>query len=768
MKRKLFAAVLGVLVTAGLQAAKIDSSWSIYIPEKFTPTEKKAADEIYNYVNKICKLKLEYTHKNAGAGKVITVKADPSMKIEEHRFEINGDRVLITGGSLQGIVFSAYAFIEEVLGCRFLSVNYTHIPKKDVIVLPEKFSYKMDPHFISRRICHGSFYDWGPNKTIFAKMRNNAFFIAPEYGWFMDFICGWQCHTFHRYTVDFPKDKPELFSMDKNGKRQYPQGSSGPGNLCFTNMLARELLFKKVVEFIEKDRVMRNREYPGMPYPDIIDISANDNGDRCYCPNCLALAKKYGDSYSDVVLEFTNDIARRLDKRYPGMRVQFFAYNFSQEPPKVVKAEKNLVVQLAILGYEFYRPGHFRRDIFHRLDHPNNRDALKAIEGWARSGAVIRIWDYWKLWYPEVQFPCTMVAALPYNIRVYAANNSRMLISENQPGSNYSSAPNFSELAYYLSSKLLLDPKQDEKAIIRDYMKHYYGAADKYMLEILDMISEGQEKEPGQLGWVGFNACYLTKDFLLKADKIFDEAEKAVADNPFYLLHIARERLSFDKTLLFLNRRLKLGIDEQKVLERLYRNEKNVMLPMNMAENHPALTKWLDDKYLAWMKGLPIPEQFAGKVVWDFPWYKIRNKSWTSRYVNDADAAAGKAMRFNGVFVIQKKLPAGYHSKEFTIGLHDIVADKDLLCKKIARKDIPADEKYHWYHLGRSKVKMLCNLYAHETRQMPLSIPEAMFDPKNPDKEYDIYVSVKLEGPSYVPGSKKEDAIYMDRVIFAE
>ena len=43
-----------------------------------------------------------------------------------------------------------------------------------------------------------------------------------------------------------------------------------------------------------------------------------------------------------------------------------------------------------------------------------------------------------------------------------------------------------------------------------------------------------------------------------------------------------------------------------------------------------------------------------------------------------------------------------------------------------------------------------------------------MFDSGNPDKEYDIYMSIKLEGPSYVPGSKKEDAIYMDRVIFAE
>ena len=62
----------------------------------------------------------------------------------------------------------------------------------------------------------------------------------------------------------------------------------------------------------------------------------------------------------------------------------------------------------------------------------------------------------------------------------------------------------------------------------------------------------------------------------------------------------------------------------------------------------------------------------------------------------------------------------------------------------------------------------LSNIYLHQSKQMPLTVARGMFDSKNPDKEFDIYVSVKLEGPSYVPGSKKTDAIYVDRVIFAE
>ena len=34
-----------------------------------------------------------------------------------------------------------------------------------------------------------------------------------------------------------------------------------------------------------------------------------------------------------------------------------------------------------------------------------------------------------------------------------------------------------------------------------------------------------------------------------------------------------------------------------------------------------------------------------------------------------------------------------------------------------------------------------------------------------PDAKYNIYISVKLTGPDYVPGSKKENAMYVDRVI---
>ena len=35
----------------------------------------------------------------------------------------------------------------------------------------------------------------------------------------------------------------------------------------------------------------------------------------------------------------------------------------------------------------------------------------------------------------------------------------------------------------------------------------------------------------------------------------------------------------------------------------------------------------------------------------------------------------------------------------------------------------------------------------------------------SPNASYDVYISIKVQGPSYVPGSTREDAFLVDRVI---
>ena len=43
---------------------------------------------------------------------------------------------------------------------------------------------------------------------------------------------------------------------------------------------------------------------------------------------------------------------------------------------------------------------------------------------------------------------------------------------------------------------------------------------------------------------------------------------------------------------------------------------------------------------------------------------------------------------------------------------------------------------------------------------------DKVFDGLDPAREYDVFVSVKFQGPAYVKGSDRPNALRVDRVIF--
>ncbi len=78
--------------------------------------------------------------------------------------------------------------------------------------------------------------------------------------------------------------------------------------------------------------------------------------------------------------------------------------------------------------------------------------------------------------------------------------------------------------------------------------------------------------------------------------------------------------------------------------------------------------------------------------------------------------------------------------------------------------DVPQDEKYHWYKVGRFAVTDGTLLWAHWT--WLLSVPlDRVYNPAEQDHERDIWVSLKVTGPAYVKESQQPNAVSLDRVI---
>jgi hypothetical protein len=100
-----------------------------------------------------------------------------------------------------------------------------------------------------------------------------------------------------------------------------------------------------------------------------------------------------------------------------------------------------------------------------------------------------------------------------------------------------------------------------------------------------------------------------------------------------------------------------------------------------------------------------------------------------------------------------------------TFGYYDVTNKQfPLNDGKIAKKQILSDG-YNFYRMGRAKLSPKGYAWFNYWKcQIGL---ESMYDPQHPNREYDIYVSIRFEGPTYLAGQQgKTDAIFVERFVF--
>ncbi|MBM3500114.1 MAG: hypothetical protein FJX74_15770 [Armatimonadetes bacterium] len=136
-----------------------------------------------------------------------------------------------------------------------------------------------------------------------------------------------------------------------------------------------------------------------------------------------------------------------------------------------------------------------------------------------------------------------------------------------------------------------------------------------------------------------------------------------------------------------------------------------------------------------------------------------------ARAVQDPAAAAGRA------WVLDATLPgvAGQHDALPEFGLSDVVQEPDFLAREaLTRERIPQDEQFHLYPVGRMKASPDMHFWAHQSWALAQRL-SAAYDASLPEQHtYDVYVSLRLEGPTYVPGSTQRSAFSIDRLILVQ
>jgi len=258
--------------------------------------------------------------------------------------------------------------------------------------------------------------------------------------------------------------------------------------------------------------------------------------------------------------------------------------------------------------------------------------------------------------------------------------------------------------------------------------------------------------------------AFLDEAFFTHVDELLSEAEKLAAAQSCNLANVRQERLVVDIAYInmfdkFPDNPLKLSKGE--ILNRILTNLDTYGKKYYTADYWAkAREKTFADFKSKVMDRPAIPKQFAEKTVIDMIWSDFADNAT----IEDNDAAGGKAICV---------LPGNYshkepfHGRDVAFGVYSKISKKRLLEKTIAPKDLPQDEKYHFYYLGRTVVPENSVLWLHWTWHFQ-GFLKNVYDPFNSDTLYDVYVSIKLQGPSYVKGSQKTDDFRMDRAIFVK
>lgn len=505
------------------------SDYVIVTAQSPSPGDKRAAAELQKYLKEMTGATLPIVPDSTAPAaheivlgdnarlKSLQAKIDPAkLGKEGYTIATLGERLIIAGGEPRGTMYGVYGLLEDHLGCRWFTPEVTVIPSKPTLTL-EAINETVVPPLEYRDVyvydCFDA--DWSARNRV-----NGSGQLDEDFGGRVSFGQGLFCHTV--FTLLPPekyfKDHPEYFAM-VNGKR------TSDSEICYTNDDAIAIMIDALRDRMRKD-----------PTAMVYSVSHMDTWTGyCECDKCKALSEKEG-SQAACVLYLVNKLAQSIEKEFPDKAIETLAYTWSRKPPKTMHPRPNVIIRLCSIECCFSHP-------LEQCAEKSNTTYVDDLKGWAKVCDRLWVWNYeTNFHHYNLPFPNYHVWAP--NIRFYTANHVKGLFTQD----NYQ-GPNgeFNGLSGYVRAKLLWNPNYDVEKATNEFVNGVYGPAGKYIRQYMDLLSQKVMKENihvriyDEANWV-----YLSDDVLAKAEKLWDQAQAAVANDPARLQCVKIDRLSLD------------------------------------------------------------------------------------------------------------------------------------------------------------------------------------------------------------------------------
>lgn len=501
------------LATAVQAAPKLfkngKSSYKIVLAEGASASEQTAARELQDYLRQVGGVELPVTTAPNTKGRYIYIGYDRHVQAvtgaaeraaddESFTYQTHRGNLYIYGGRQRGTMYGVFTFLERELGVRWYTPDCTVVPRQTVYELHE-MNISESPAI---RYRYAQYWHVAQDAAWCAHNKNNSLWKAAdnEYG---GIVAYWNAHTMGQFMPvrEFFADHPEYFAL-RDGHR------IDNGQLCLSNPDVLRICTDRLLKAIADN--------PGYW---VYSLSQNDNTRYCQCEACTAIAHRYGDSQSGLMLWFVNQAAEKVHEQYPHVMVGTFAYQYTRKPPVGIQPADNVVVRLCSIECCFAHPFSYC-----------GGDFMRDLSDWSKIAPHLFIWDY-VVDFAQYQAPFPNLHVLAENIRILRDNHAIGIQEEAQYQGN---GGEFCELKAWLLTRLLWNPEQDTDALVSEFVHAYYGAAAEAVMEYIAMCRNLIKPDT-------YMGIFIRHDNPLFTDRFVGESLR--------LLNAARKLVEGDATL---------------------------------------------------------------------------------------------------------------------------------------------------------------------------------------------------------------------------
>ena len=506
-------AAFGVTIDAGTEV--------VFERESSIKSEQTASDELSMYLKKIfgenrkSKARI-YVGWHPETLKALGEENLAKLGSEEFRIVAEGEKIFIVGGRPRGTMYGVFWFLDRKLGVHWLTLDCEQVPQLSEFTLA-KTDITMKPAFGARVLQteeHGADTPEG-RRWRAHNLLNSGFggiYTCDEtYGEELIFSPPAACHGMHKIIprAKYFESHPEFWAL-QNGKRNCPAKQNGvSGDYCLTNQELIAVTASECREFLKKNPTAR-----------YISIQEGDfTAGYCDCEPCKKLVAECGGKESARWVYFANHVARILKDEFPKVQFLIFAYARSKEPPKNIKADLNVCVELCAWGNRRGLP-------YAHEKNKNGQGLMVQLDEWKKIADHILLWDY------TYSFGDTLLQSPDLllnidNLRAFSKSGVDGIFTENGVPQHIAFGMPYKA---WLIPRAMWNPEEcgDGEALERTFCREYYGeASGNLVADYLKLLRDVNRRQ----GFVDFTsggtigkADFESVDTTLKAYELLNEA----------------------------------------------------------------------------------------------------------------------------------------------------------------------------------------------------------------------------------------------------